>query len=97
MPDDSPQTTGSEVQMFVENTLKEIYTGVENSKSKIVDPVKFELEVTEKQETEGSGGFKQFIRIGKKKEGESTQKISFSAKPDYFAEKVSPHAHRRPL
>ena len=48
----------------------------------IDEPVKFELEVTEKKESGASGGFKQFIRIGRKKEGESVQRISFSAKPD---------------
>lgn len=85
MSDDLPQTTGSEVQTFIENTLKEIYQGVKNSKFMIDEPVKFELEVTEKQEKEGSGGFKQFVRIGKKKEEESVQRISFSAKPDKFA------------
>ena len=82
MPDDLPQTTGSEVQTFVEKTLKEIYQGVKNSNFMIDESVKFELEVTEKKETGASGGFKQFIRIGGKKEGESTQKITFSAKPD---------------
>jgi len=82
MTKDIPQNTGSEVQIFVENTLKEIYQGVKNSKFMIDESVKFELEVTERKETGASGGFKQFIRIGGKKEGESTQKISFSAKPD---------------
>lgn len=85
MSNDLPQTTGSEIQTFVENTLKEIYKGVKNSKFMIEEPVKFELEVTEKKEIEGSGGFKQFIRIGGKKEGESTQRISFSARPDKLA------------
>jgi len=82
MSDDLPQTTGSEVQAFIENTLKEIYQGVKNSEFMIDDSIKFELEVTERKEKEGSGGFKQFVRIGKKKEEESIQKISFSAKPD---------------
>ncbi len=85
MTDNLPQTTGSEIQVFVENTLKEIYKGVKNSKFMIDEPVKFELEVTEKKEIGGSGGFKQLIRIGGKKEGESVQKISFSAKPDKLA------------
>ncbi len=82
MDDNIIQNTGSEVQIFVENTLKEIYQGVKNSDFMIDESVKFELEVTEKKETGVSGGFKQFVRIGKKKEGESIQKISFSAKPD---------------
>ncbi len=85
MPDDLPQTTGSEIQTFVENSLKEIYQGVKNCNFMIEESVKFELEVTEKKETGASGGFKQFIRIGGKKEGESSQKISFSAKPDRLA------------
>ena len=85
MPDNLPQTTGSEIQTFVENTLKEVRASVKNSKFKFVDPVRFELEVTEKKETEGSGGFKQFIRIGGKKEGESVQRISFSVRPDPLA------------
>ena len=46
MPDDVSLTTGSEIQTFVENTLKEIYKGVKNSKFMIDEPVKFELEVT---------------------------------------------------
>ena len=82
MPEPSTDTTGSEIQTFVQNTLNEIYKGIKNSKFKMIDPVKFELEVTEKKETGISGGFKQFIRIGGKKEGESIQRISFSARPD---------------
>jgi len=85
MPEDILENTGSEIQKFVENALKEIYTGVKNSKFMIEEPVKFELEVTEKKETGATGGFKQFVRIGRKHEGESTQKISFSAKPDRLA------------
>ena len=85
MTNDLPQTTGSEIQTFVENTLKEVYAGVKNSKFILDEPVKFELEVTERKEIGGSGGFKQFIRIGGKKEGESVQRISFSAKPDKLA------------
>lgn len=79
---DTPTNTGSEIQTFVEKTLKEIYQGVKNSNFMIDESIKFELEVTEKKESGATGGFKQFIRIGGKKEGESTQKISFSAKPD---------------
>jgi hypothetical protein len=87
MTPDLPQTTGSEIQTFVENTINEIYNGVKKCKFMITEPIRFELEVTERKEGEGSLGFKQFIRIGGKKEGESSQKISFSVKPDPFEQK----------
>jgi len=82
MPNDLPQMTGSEIQAFVENTLKEIKTGTKNAGFLIDGSVNFNLEVTEKKEVEGGGGFKQFIRIGGKKEDESIQKVNFSVKPE---------------
>ena len=81
MPDDLPQTTGSEVQTFIESTLKQIKEGVKKSDFIIKESVDFDLEVTERKEKEGSIGFKQLIKIGGKKEGENTQRVRFSAKP----------------
>ena len=81
MPNDLPQTTGSEIQVFIENTLKEIKAGTKNAGFLIEGTVNFNLEVIEKKEVGGSGGFKQFIRIGGKKEDESIQKVNFSVKP----------------
>jgi len=82
MPEQPIDTTGSEVQTFIENTLNQIKEGVKKSGFRLKEGVDFELDVTEKKESGVSGGFKQFIQIGKKKEGESTQKVKFSAKPD---------------
>lgn len=75
-------TTGSEVQTFIENTLNQIKTGVEKSGFVIKESVDFDLEVTERKSGEGSVGFKQLIKIGGKKEGENVQRVKFSVKPD---------------
>lgn len=82
MPNDIPTNTGSEVQIFIENTLNQIKKATENSGFVIKDAVEFDLEVTEKKEVGGSGGFKQVIQIIRKKEGESSQRVKFSAKPE---------------
>lgn len=82
MADDLPQTTGSEVQTFIEHTLNQIKEGVKKSGFKIKESVDFDLEVTERKEGEGSIGFKQLIKIGGKKEGENTQRVRFSVKPE---------------
>ena len=81
MPNDLPQTTGSEVQTFIEHTLNQINEGVKKSGFTIKESVDFDLEVTERKEAGGSVGFKQFIKIGGKKEEENTQRVRFSAKP----------------
>lgn len=80
--DNLPQTTGSEIQTFIENTLNQIKGGVEKSGFVIKECVNFDLEVTERKTGEGSIGFKQLIKIGGKKEGENVQRVKFSVKPD---------------
>ncbi|MBU0959274.1 MAG: hypothetical protein KKB31_05005 [Nanoarchaeota archaeon] len=78
---DLPQNTGSEVQTFIENTLNQVKKGTENSGFKIAETVDFDLEVTERKEKGVGVGFKQFIKIGGKKEGETSQRVRFSVKP----------------
>ncbi len=80
--DNLPQTTGSEIQTFIENTLNQIEEGVEKSGFVIKESVDFDLEVTERKTGEGSIGFKQLIKIGGKKEGENVQRVKFSVKPE---------------
>jgi hypothetical protein len=80
--DNLPQTTGSEVQTFIENTLNQISEGVKKSGFVIKEGVDFDLEVTERKSGEGSIGFKQLIKIGGKKEGENVQRVKFSARPE---------------
>ena len=82
MPEQPIDTTGSEVQTFIENTLNQIKEGVKKSGFVIKEGVDFDLEVTERKTGEGSIGFKQLIKIGGKKEGENVQRVKFSAKPE---------------
>jgi len=82
MTSDLPQTTGSEVQTFIENTLNQISEGVKKSGFVIKEGVDFDLEVTERITREGSIGFKQLIKIGGNKAGENVQRVKFSAKPE---------------
>jgi hypothetical protein len=82
MPEPPINTTGSEVQTFIENTLNQIKEGVKKSGFIIKEGVDFDLEVTERKSGEGSIGFKQLIKIGGKKEGENVQRVKFSAKPE---------------
>jgi len=49
--DNLPQTTGSEVQTFIENTLNQIEEGVKKSGFVIKESVDFDLEVIKKKIT----------------------------------------------
>ena len=77
-------STGSDVSTFLKNTINQIKSGVGEAGGYISGLLEFELEITERKETEGSVGFKQFIKIGGKKEGESVQRVKFRVDPpDY--------------
>ncbi len=81
MPEENSSNIGSEVQTFIESTLNQIKNGTKNSGFKISETVDFDLEVTERKEKEAGAGFKQFVKIGGKKEDENSQRVKFSVKP----------------
>jgi len=75
---DLPNMTGSEVSVFVENTLTQIKDSIKKVGGDLTEPIQFDLAITEKKEVGVSGGWKQFIVIGGKKESENVQRVKFS-------------------
>ena len=77
MPNEMPLNTGSEIQTFIENTLKEIKTGINNAGYVIDGAVNFNLEVTEKKEVEGVEDLNNSLKLEEKKKMNLFRRLIF--------------------